>query len=34
MAGSFSLWLFALSMAASAFGGMLGMASGFSSCPF
>src|SRR5580658_1962643 len=28
MAGSFSLWLFAVSMAASALGGMLGMASG------
>ena len=28
MAGSFSLWLFAVSMAASAVGGMLGMASG------
>ena len=28
MAGSFSLWLFAVSMAASTFGGMLGMASG------
>ena len=28
MAGSFSLWLFAVSLAASALGGMLGMASG------
>src|SRR6266481_4585509 len=28
MAGSFSLWLFAVSMAASALGGMLGMAGG------
>ena len=28
MAGSFSLWLFAVSMVASALGGMLGMASG------
>src|SRR5260370_19000495 len=28
MAGGFSLWLFAVSMAASALGGMLGMASG------
>ena len=28
MAGGFSLWLFAVSLAASALGGMLGMASG------
>jgi uncharacterized protein len=28
MAGGFSLWLFAVSMAASALGGMLGMAGG------
>jgi uncharacterized membrane protein YfcA len=34
MAGSFSLWMFAVSMAASAFGGMLGMASGIFMVPF
>jgi uncharacterized membrane protein YfcA len=33
MAGSFSLWLFAVSMAASALGAMLGMASGIFSVP-
>ena len=33
MAGSFSLWLFAVSMAASAFGGVLGMASGILTVP-